>query len=49
MKKILLILLGCSAAVPALAQDISLRHDLEGKALDALATLVLRFNDVQKG
>lgn len=49
MKKILLILLGCSVAVPALAQDISLRHDLEGKALDALATLALRFNDEQKG
>ena len=49
MKKILLILFGCSVAVPALAQDISLRHDLEGKALDALATLALRFNDGQKG
>jgi len=49
MKKILLVLLGCSAAFPALAQDISLRHDLEGKALDTLATLTLRFNDEQKG
>jgi sn-glycerol 3-phosphate transport system substrate-binding protein len=49
MKKILLILLGCSATLPALAQDISLRHDLEGKALDTLATLTLRFNDEQKG
>lgn len=49
MNKILLVLLGCSAALPALAQDISLRHDLEGKALDTLATLVLRFNDEQKG
>jgi sn-glycerol 3-phosphate transport system substrate-binding protein len=49
MKKILLVLLGCSVAVPVLAQDISLRHDLEGKALDMLATLALRFNDEQKG
>ncbi len=49
MKKILLVLLGCSAAFPALAQDITLRHDLEGKALDTLATLALRFNDEQKG
>ncbi len=49
MKKILLVLLGCGVAVPALAQDISLRHDLEGKALDTLATLALRFNDEQKG
>ncbi len=49
MKMILLALLGCSAAFPALAQDISLRHDLEGKALDTLATLALRFNDEQKG
>lgn len=49
MKKILLLMLGCSAAFTALAQDISLRHDLEGKALDTLATLTLRFNDEQKG
>jgi sn-glycerol 3-phosphate transport system substrate-binding protein len=49
MKKILLVLLGCSAAFAALAQDINLRHDLEGKALDTLATLALRFNDEQKG
>lgn len=49
MKKILLILFGCSAAFQALAQDITLRHDLEGKALDTLATLTLHFNDEQKG
>jgi sn-glycerol 3-phosphate transport system substrate-binding protein len=49
MKKILLVLFGCGVAVQALAQDISLRHDLEGKALDTLATLTLRFNDEQKG
>ena len=49
MKRILFILLACSAAFPALAQDVTLRHDLEGKALDTLATLALRFNDEQKG
>jgi sn-glycerol 3-phosphate transport system substrate-binding protein len=42
-------LLGCGAAFSAFAQDISLRHDLDGKALDTLATLVLRFNDELKG
>lgn len=30
------------------AQEIVLRHALEGKALDALATLVVRFNDAQE-
>ena len=49
MKTILRILLGCSLACPVFAQDISLRHDLDGKALDTLATLVLRFNDELKG
>jgi sn-glycerol 3-phosphate transport system substrate-binding protein len=49
MKKMLRFLLGCCVACPAFAQDISLRHDLGGKALDTLATLVLRFNDQQKG
>ncbi len=49
MKAILWILLGCTVAFPAFGQDISLRHDLDGKALDALATLVLRFNDELKG
>jgi len=49
MKAILWILLGCSAAFPVFAQDITLRHDLDGKALDTLATLVLRFNDDLKG
>ena len=49
MKRILWILLGCCAACPVFAQDISLRHDLDGAALDTLATLVLRFNDEQKG
>jgi len=49
MGRIFLILLGCSAAFTACAQDISLRHDLDSKALDTLATLVLRFNDELKG
>lgn len=49
MKKVLWTLLGCSVAFPVFAQDISLRHDLDGKALDTLATLVLRFNDGLKG
>ncbi|TRZ70732.1 MAG: extracellular solute-binding protein [Rhodocyclaceae bacterium] len=44
----LLLLVGLGA--PAQARDeIILRHALSGKALDALATLVLRFNDEQKG
>ncbi|CAB1370079.1 extracellular solute-binding protein [Denitratisoma oestradiolicum] len=34
---------------PVHAQEVVLRHALEGKALDALATLTLRFNDAQKG
>ena len=31
------------------AQEVTLRHGLEGKAFDALATLVVRFNGAQKG
>lgn len=31
------------------AQEVALRHALDGKAQDALATLVLRFNDSVKG
>ena len=49
MKTILRVLLGWCLVYPVLAQDISLRHDLDGKALDTLATLVLRFNDELKG
>jgi sn-glycerol 3-phosphate transport system substrate-binding protein len=33
----------------AVAQEIVLRHALQGGSLDALSTLVLRFNDEQKG
>ncbi len=49
MRRFVSILLGCSAALTVCAQDISLRHDLDGKSLDSLATLVLRFNDELKG
>ena len=49
MKRFLWTLLGCSAACSVFAQDISLRHNLDGKELDTLATLVLRFNDEMKG
>ncbi|MDP1609965.1 MAG: extracellular solute-binding protein [Sulfuritalea sp.] len=49
MRRIFWILLGCGAAFTACAQDLRLRHDLDGKALDTLATLVVRFNDEQKG
>jgi len=47
--RILWTLLGGAAAGSVSAQDISLRHDLDGKRLDTLATLVLRFNDELKG
>lgn len=49
MKAIFPILAGCALAWQAMAQDVSLRHQLDGKALDVLATQVLRFNDEQKG
>ena len=39
MKRLSWILLACGAACPVFAQEISLRHDLDGKALDTLATL----------
>ncbi|MBX9849790.1 MAG: extracellular solute-binding protein [Rhodocyclaceae bacterium] len=31
------------------AQEVVLRHNLQGKALDTLATMTLKFNDAQKG
>lgn len=49
MNRILCLVLGCCVAYPAFAQELRLRHDLEGTALDTLATLVLRFNDELKG
>lgn len=45
-------IMGISLAVAlplAGAQEITLRHSLQGKALDALATMTLKFNDAQKG
>ena len=48
MKKLLLLL--CSLlATSALAQELVLRHGLAGGQLDTLASIVLRFNDAQKG
>lgn len=40
-----LLVLACSVR----AQEVTLRHALKGPALDALATLTLKFNDSQKG
>lgn len=34
---------------PIQAQEVVLRHAMEGQALEALSNLVLRFNDTQKG
>ena len=45
-------IMGISLAVAlplAGAQEIVLRHSLQGKPLDALATMTLKFNDSQKG
>ncbi|HEX8987264.1 MAG TPA: extracellular solute-binding protein [Rhodocyclaceae bacterium] len=36
-------------SMTAAAQEVTLRHSLEGRSLDALATQVLKFNDEQKG
>ena len=38
-----------TAAVPAQPLEIVLRHGLEGRSLDALATLTLKFNETLKG
>lgn len=44
------LLLALALALPARAgEEVVLRHALTGKAQDALATLVLRFNEEQKG
>lgn len=45
----MLLLAGALAAPAQGAEEIVLRHALTGRAQDALATLVLRFNDEQKG
>jgi sn-glycerol 3-phosphate transport system substrate-binding protein len=39
----------CLLAIDAMAQEVVLRHALDGRSLDTLATLVVRFNDEQKG
>jgi sn-glycerol 3-phosphate transport system substrate-binding protein len=49
MKKNLMAVLLCAAAVNALAQDVTLRSALSGPRLDTLNALVARFNAVQKG
>ena len=49
MRKSILVFLAGLVVQPAVAQEIVLRHALGGAALDALATLVVRFNDEQKG
>ncbi|HQR04766.1 MAG: extracellular solute-binding protein [Proteobacteria bacterium] len=46
----LLLGLACILVPPGVnAQEILLRHSLEGRALDTLATLTLEFNETQKG
>lgn len=49
MPRKLLVVLLTLFAVNADAQEIVLRHALSGVSLDALSTLVVRFNDQQKG
>jgi sn-glycerol 3-phosphate transport system substrate-binding protein len=49
MFRISIAFLLAALATTAAAQEIILRHALTGAAQDALSTLVLRFNDEQKG
>lgn len=49
MKAMFLAAFFCCLGGSVAAQTIEFRHDLEGKSLDALATLVVRFNDELKG
>jgi sn-glycerol 3-phosphate transport system substrate-binding protein len=49
MKRTMIAVMLAAVSQVALAQEIVLRHALGGAALDALATLTLRFNDEQKG
>jgi sn-glycerol 3-phosphate transport system substrate-binding protein len=49
MKRTMIAVMLAAASQVALAQEIVLRHAMGGAALDALATLTLRFNDEQKG
>lgn len=48
-RRIALALGACVIAGGVCAQEVVLRHALDGRAQDALATLVVRFNDAQKG
>lgn len=48
MKRLIAILI-VLVAQQSMAQELILRHKLEGPALDAMATLVVKFNDAQKG
>ena len=48
MKKLLLLICSLLASA-AWAQELVLRHGLVGGQLDTLASIVLRFNDAQKG
>ena len=47
--RLLGLFLGFCLLGPAAAQDVVLRHNLPGKALAALSTAVVEFNDAQKG
>lgn len=49
MFRALAALLIAAISTTAAAQQITLRHSLTGASLDALSTLVVRFNDEQKG
>jgi len=49
MKTRLCIALTCLSMASAMAQEVVLRHQLDGPALDVLATQVVRFNDSLKG
>lgn len=49
MRALIAFLWAFAAGQAFAAQDVVLRHGMEGAALDALATLVVRFNDEQNG
>lgn len=49
MRKLMIALLAVAATHNAVAQEVVLRHGLGGAALGALSSMVLRFNDEQKG
>jgi sn-glycerol 3-phosphate transport system substrate-binding protein len=49
MKRFLIGIACCILSLDVMSQEVLMRHALEGRSLDALATLVVRFNDEQKG